>query len=837
MNQYLIKAVFFLTTMLVACSAAAQDTTKVFGTVKDAATGTSLPFVDVYLVEKGVGITSDVDGNYTITTTAAIDSIGFAYLGYVQKNIRIRQGQTQEINVLLTESSVDLQVATVTAKRGRREKDTAAIALWRKVVRHRSTNSIDNADAYQYENYIQTGFDWYNPSKKFFIFQILKKPLRVVDDYIRQEETGDSYLPVLMKETIKEVKYQKSPKEKKTRVIADRFSGIENESLSDFIGNELNEIDPYKEMIVLAGKSFVSPFASTANINYNYFITDSLERDGDKYYLLTFVGKRKRDYTFLGGAWIHKPTSAIESIELEISPHIALNFVKRLNTTQYYSPTPEGVWIKTSEELDAKVAIDLFDFGSRKNKKRKNLIRIRKKLSRNKIKINPTFTKKELAVEDMVYADSSADWSENVWDTLRPTPLDTIGAGVYEMIDSIQRTFFYKSMDWMVYMFITSHLRAGPVEFGKYPEFVSWNDIEGVRLKLGVRTTKKLSEKFQLHGFAAYGIKDKEWKYGTGFKAHLPSKNRKWHMLSAWYKYDFKMMAQRKNTLKHDNIINSITRTTPLDRLMKIRESGITYHRDWFMGFYSKVGYRWRRFYSVDGGFKFTQNNGEDFIPSFTTSEIKVELHWGHKERFWTENSGFERASMGTEFPILDFAYTAGIKGFLGGDHTYHKFDLSVRQRLSSLIGYTKYQLKASRVFGQVPYPVMNVHLGNESILANRFAYALMDEFEFVSDTYVALRFTHHFDGWILNTIPLINKLKWRTLIIFNGLYGSVADQNRNLYDFDEGIEAPNFYAEVGFGIENIFKVIRIDFLWRLTHLHKPSVRQFGINISFAPKF
>ncbi|WMX16765.1 MULTISPECIES: DUF5686 and carboxypeptidase-like regulatory domain-containing protein [unclassified Aureispira] len=811
--------------------------TKVSGVVKDAETGEVLPFVDVFFVGTDIGSTSDINGYFVLTTKEPVDSIGFSYLGYQRKHLRITTNTTQEINVQLSESSLNLVTATVTAKRGKSKKDTAAIALWRNVVANRSTNSIDNATSYQYKDYIQTGFDWYNPDPNIVKLKFLQKPFSVINDYIRTEDTGEPFLPVLMKETIKEVKYQKEPKDKKVKIIADRFSGIDNESLSDFIGNELDEIDPYKDMIILTGKSFVSPFAATANINYNFFITDSVERNGDQYYLLTFVGKRQQDYTFLGGAWIHKPTSAIESIDLEISPYIALNFIQKLNAVQYYTPTEQGVWVKTTENLTATVAIDFFDFGRKKAKKRKNQMRIRKKLSRHEVAINPVFEADAFQVEDVQFAEQSAELSDETWDSIRPIPLDSMSLGVYEMIDSIQRTRFYKTMDAIVYTMITSYIKVGPIEFGEYPEFVSWNEIEGVRFKMGLRTTKSLSDKIQVHGYAAYGLRDKEWKYGSGFNVHLPSKNRKWNMLSANYQYDFQMMGQRKISMQHDNIMNSLSRATPMDRLMKIREAELSYERDWFMGFYSKIDYRWRRFYSTQGGFQFTQNNGEFPVASFTTSEFKVKLHWGHQERFWTDNAGFRREPLGTPFPILELEYTAGVEGIFESDYNYHKLDFSIKQRLSSLIGYTKYQLQASKIFGEAPYPVMTVHLGNESIMGNRFAYAMMNEFEFVSDAYASIWITHHFDGWIFNSIPLIKKLKLRSIFIFKGLYGVMSSDNNNPYDIPQGISAPNYYAEIGFGIENILKILRVDFMWRLTQLDAPEVRPFGVNISIVPKF
>jgi len=838
MNKVITKSVIPLIFFLSFSSLLwGQDLTKVTGTVTDAKTGDPLPFVDVYFVGTYTGVNTNIDGLYSIEIEEEVDSIAFTYLGYARKMVPIEQGKTQEINITLAESKVELKTATVIRKRRKRKKDTAAIALWRNVVKHWPQNSIESADNYYYKDYTKVGFDWFKPGKKLLGNKLFKKNLKIMMDYVRMEENGDKYLPFLHKETIKEYAYQQKPKDQVEKTLADRFSGIENESISDFVGDELNKVDPFKTVNVIVGKSFIGPFAPTSNVQYNYFLTDSLERNGDKYYELTFVGRRKQDLTFLGFAWVHKPTYAISSIEMEISPHIGLNHIQTMDIVQYYTQLPSGKWFAERETMVAKAKLDFIDIGTRKNRNKKNQIRIRKEVKRYDLAVNTDIDKELLKGEAVKWAEKSTERAPDYWQENRPEPLDSVSAGVYTMMDSIQNTFFYKFMDFLGYAAMTSYFRAGPIEFGEFPEFVSYNKTEGVRIKLGVRTSKKLSDKFQLSTYAAYGFRDKKWKYGFTGKFHLPSKNRRWNMLKVWYKNDFQMLAQQDEMLTSDNIVTTITRLGAVDNLMMIREAGISYERDWVRGFYTRIGYQWRRFYSVDGGFQFTTGDGQVPIPTYTSSEIKVRLHGGFKERFMTHFTGFKRNSLDALHPIFTLDYTGGIKGFLGGQHNYHKFELNMRHRVNSPIGYTRYQLHAGKTFGNAPYPVLTVHLGNQSIIRNGWAYAMMNEFEFVSDTYGAVWMDHHFDGLILNTIPFLNKLKWRTILMFKGLYGTVKQSNLDIIDMPAGISQPGFYAEIGFGIENIFKMIRIDFMWRMTQLGQPNVRPFGINLVVNPKF
>jgi hypothetical protein len=104
------------------------------------------------------------------------------------------------------------------------------------------------------------------------------------------------------------------------------------------------------------------------------------------------------------------------------------------------------------------------------------------------------------------------------------------------------------------------------------------------------------------------------------------------------------------------------------------------------------------------------------------------------------------------------------------------------------------------------------------------------------------MSYRHSFEGFGLNWLPLIKKLKWRAVANANILWGSVSDKNQmNSSDLDEeGNPIPAFgrldqdmpYMEVGYGIENIFKFFRVDFFHRLTYLDNPGANSFGVKVS-----
>ena len=158
------------------------------------------------------------------------------------------------------------------------------------------------------------------------------------------------------------------------------------------------------------------------------------------------------------------------------------------------------------------------------------------------------------------------------------------------------------------------------------------------------------------------------------------------------------------------------------------------------------------------------------------------------------------------------------------------------------LFGVSRYEVDAGKVFGEVPYPILKIHLGNETLFYTTAAFNTMNFNEFASDQYVSLRYRHSFEGFLLNRIPLMKKLKWRAVANGNLLFGSVRNENvLNVPSLDPAgnplesfgrLDPTKPYLELGYGIENIFKFFRVDFFHRMTYLDAPEARPFVVKVS-----
>jgi hypothetical protein len=115
-----------------------------------------------------------------------------------------------------------------------------------------------------------------------------------------------------------------------------------------------------------------------------------------------------------------------------------------------------------------------------------------------------------------------------------------------------------------------------------------------------------------------------------------------------------------------------------------------------------------------------------------------------------------------------------------------------------------------------------------------------MNYFEFASDRYLVLTGTHHFDGFFLNKIPLMKKLKWRELISAKAVWGDVKSSNLTMLDMPQTLSKLRTkpYVELGVGVENILKVLRVDAMWRLTYINSDYVNSYeAISKSKIAKF
>ena len=435
---------------------------------------------------------------------------------------------------------------------------------------------------------------------------------------------------------------------------------------------------------------------------------------------------------------------------------------------------------------------------------------------------------------DITISDDASEKDKTFWDNNRPEKLTKQEQSIYTMIDSIKAVPIFKTYKNVLYTLFTGYLKWKYVEFGPYYKIYSFNQVEGTRWRLGVRTTHDFSTKLKLDYYMAYGTVDQTFKYGGGFIymfSKIPRRD-----LTATYKYDVEQLGASQTSFSSDNLFSSVFYRGTNDKLTMVREYTIAYEHEWFTGLINRLHLVHRELFPLGSTefIIFPETHAEPlFLNSIFTSEIQFDTRLSFHERFIS--SAFSRATLSSDYPIIQLSYIYGAPGIFKSDYEYHKLILYVSQWFNfASIGWSKYNIEAGKIWGTLPYPLLRIHDGNQSFFFDETAANLMNYYEFVSDAWISASYTHHFSGFLFNKVPLFRKLKWREVAHIKGVFGTLAEKNAAYSAFPGSLRSFNHepYWEAGAGIENIFKVFRIDAIWRMSHLHDPGTTHtpgFGI--------
>ena len=234
-------------------------------------------------------------------------------------------------------------------------------------------------------------------------------------------------------------------------------------------------------------------------------------------------------------------------------------------------------------------------------------------------------------------------------------------------------------------------------------------------------------------------------------------------------------------------------------------------------------------------------NNQQQTITNITTSDFTLGLRYAPNEQFY--QGKIYRIPVPSKNPVFNVTYDAGLKNVFGGEYSYQKLYGRIDKRFYlSQLGWSDVTVESGKIFGQVPYPLLDIFRANQTYAYDIYSYNLMNFLEFVADHYESIDIDQHFNGFFFNKIPLLKKLKWRETASFKAIYGGLSDENNpslhpSLYQFPvTGTGQPITYAlgrtpyiEGSVGIENIFKFVRIDLVRRFTYLSNPEVSKWGI--------
>jgi hypothetical protein len=751
-------------------------------------------------------------------------------VGYSSRKKAVVKGKEQVINFQMEEEATSLQELVFVAG------ENPAYEILRNVVRNKNENDKRQLTAYEYETYTKIEIDVDNISEKLRQKRVMKKITQVLDSIDRiAGEDGKPILPLFISESVSKFYFRDSPQLKHETIVKSKVSGIGVEDgtlVTQLVGSSFQEYNFYQNWLNIVSKEFVSPIADGWRIYYEYDLTDSLYIGNDYCYRLDFFPRSPQDLAFTGTMWITKSGYALKQIDVNVGKQANLNFVEKIRIQQELAPTPEGPWVP----IKNRVLIDVSELTNSSAGMLAKFYTSNKNIVTNKPH-PPAFYERPIVLAE----DARMEEAEEYWDAVRHEPLSETEKNVYQMIDTLQNIPIVKTYTDIIKIIVDGYYDAGKISIGPYIGVVAYNNIEALRLQGGFKTNEHFSKKWVFRGQLGYGFKDEKFKYSASIRNILS--RTKWTTLDFRMRRDIGRVGVDDELLADSYLFLAAQRWGKFRRGYYFDEARVNLQRELFRGFSQRVAFRYLTF---DPTFEFGYvANPEDLATPiqsrFETSEVIVESRFARDEIFI--QNGNDRLSLGTsKWPIITLRYTRGFSGILDSDFDYTKLRLTFEKRIRfGPLGVGELNVTGEYVFDPMPYPLLSPHLGNQTPIYTSVTYNLMNLSEFVSDRYIGAQYQHHFEGFLLNRIPLIRKLKWRLVGTTNVVYGGMSSMNKKLVPDSETypefktvgyLERGKPYVEMGYGVENIFKFFRVDFIHRLSYLDNPDVDKFKVLFS-----
>lgn len=837
----------------------AQSFTSASGIVKDSITGEPLPFVSVYFDGSTIGAMTDDNGTFTLQNNQGYTKLAAASLGYDTKFIDLKPGKKNDnLEVLLKPTAFEISEVVVKPKREKyTRKDNPAVELIKKVIAHKNDNRIEAKPEYQTEVYekLSLSLDNFNPNldKNKFL-----KKFKFIKNYLDTSEfNGKPILTVSVRENLSDFYYRKSPKAEKTIVRAKRMQGIDK-TLDDGGGITSNLEEIFKSInifdnnIPILLNRFVSPLSSTlATTYYHYYIMDTLDVGGDKCVDLAFVPANSESYGFTGRLYITLDGNyAVKKVLLNTPANINLNWVDKLRIEQEFKQMPDSTWVLDQENT-------FVNFYVVKGTQQLYAHQLRNYDNYN-FNVQNADSVFGLLGALHVLPEATAQ-PDTFWTHNRPIPLKEKEDALKDLLGQLRKVPAFNAIIKTAEILITGYIptandkKVTKFDFGPMNTTFSANHLEGFRMRVGGMTTANLNPYWFASGYLAYGTNDRKIKYNLKLTHSFTKKEyhegeNPVNNLSFIQEYDVYTPGQDFLFTSKDNIFVAWKVGEPVTKMQYIRKSVLQYEKEWLNGLTWK-SWIMNQNNEAAGTLQYIKRDESGnlyHIKDFTTSEIGTQLRFAPGERAYNGRSGKESVfNLSKDAPVFKLSHQLGIKGVLGGDYNYNHTEISAEKRIwLSSFGHIDAQIKTGKVWDKVPFPLLILPNTNQSITIQPEAFHMMNALEFVTDQYVSFNATYYLKGWILNRIPGIKWLRLREVLSFNMIYGGLTDKNNptltpGLFLLPDGTQplGSTPYMECSVGLENIFKILRIDYYRRLTYLDHPDIKKGGIRIALRFTF
>jgi len=747
--------------------------------------------VNIFYKNTGNGVKSNEEGYFMIRSNDnKVLTLVFSCVGYRQREIKIKPGQSIGLQVEMNEQNTILQDVFVVPGAN------PALELMKKVRNLKGANDFTKYPQFNMkrteQGLVLLGKINQRSVNKRIYNQLSESSLSAKDSSL--------VMPLYMVENTFEIRGKN-----KKLVDSNTFSSPEKSEvlLKQLLGEIQTTVNFYENSILILGKNMISPLSGTGNIYYNFYLADSTSSESGKTYQVNFRSKNPKNLTFNGKMLIDSATYALVSIQAELSEQANLNYIHNLYIAQNFSLENNTLWTLKDELITMKLTYEIL--GDSLHPKPEIFLKNSAECSTTNTIIN----------RDEKFAGSDYKKME-----------------VDDRLSVLNDTRILRVAKWIADVAITGYIPAGKLEIGKIQQIMRITDIEGLRVTLPLRTNEKLMKNVCIGGYAGYGFKNQKISYSgyTQFKI-----NEKLNTIfSIGYTNDFRRIDYNYNNfLLFENplisgdidISNTVLILRKGMKMSERKEFTASISSDINKDLESRIYFRANQIFS--GPALPMMQNGTN-IPSVSYQSLTATTRFSFDER--TYENHFQRIYIGGLKPVIYAIVEAG--QFQAGEKSgkFAKLTGTLKQNVKFPLGTWTYLLEGGWQIGKVPYPLLEIPTGGETFGYSYNKFSLMYNMENAVDTYVSMHNELIMNGLVLNQIPLIKLLNLREMFSFKILYGSLSNSHSSIVDYPDFFQPLNKpYMEIGAGVNNILRLVSIQSVWRLGNVNQSIHSRWGI--------
>ncbi len=817
MNSRKVLSLIPATAMLLAYAVGAfAQPTRIKGRVTDADTGEGVPFCGMFFKGTTTGVSTDLDGYYEIETREDVPATFCAsILGYEDQEAQVSLHSYQVIDFRLKAVVSSLDAAVVKAD------DSRMRWILSQIDSRRKYNDPERRRTYQCDIYTKMELDLTNAESQIRS-KAFRKKFGFIFEYMDTSViSGQPYLPFMISETRSRRYHKDDPVVDKEVIEASRISGLDNvETAAQFTGNMHLKTNFYQNYINAFNVEIPSPLNPGGFSFYNYYIIDSLNIGGRKTWMIRFHPKKSVSTpVFDGEMQIDEQDFALRKMHAKLKKGSNVNWIRDLVIDNENVLVGDSTWFYGNDKMYVDFSVTMRDSSEMLS------VLGRREMSYSNPEFNAPLRREIIERGDNVMVRKGAgDRDEEYWAAARPYSLSERERGIYEMVDSVKHVPIYRDIYTVVSTAIVGYFEVGKLGYGPVGKLYSFNSLEGSRLQVGMRTTAQFNKRLRLTGYLAYGCKDEAFK-GMGSVEYVFN-NQPTRKLTAYCRRDLVQLGKGSSSLGENNLIASVLTKPGSDRKSQINEYSLCYEHEWSPGVNNSFLLEHRRIFSNAQVPMVTPAGESVNSVAATIPHVRTRLSWDET----VTRGRFTKNYVHTDYPVVTIDLSGSVSGIAHNDYDYFRSELTIDYRLPlPPMGYSQFRFNGGHIIGTVPYPMLKLHEGNGTYFYDPTSFTCMDFYEFASDTWASVFWQHNFNGYFLGKIPVLRRAQLREVLTVKAAYGTLSERNNGIRGnkfeqnavllFPDGMSMLNKpYVEMGVGVTNIFRMLRLDATWRMTH-------------------